>query len=53
MVENTDWYNVFDGNTSKFICQVGVERGKEPVMHDPRIGGSGCVIWQKTDEKIG
>lgn len=39
------YYNVFDSNY-KFIAQVGIQEGKEPVMYDPRINGDGNVIWQ-------
>ena len=41
-----NYYNVFDGETLEYICQVGTTE-KEPKIYDPRIKGNGNVIWQK------
>jgi hypothetical protein len=45
------WYNVFDGVTLKFICAITGD-SENPDISDPRINGSGNVIWQKADENL-
>ena len=46
MIATTKWFRVFDGETLKHICDFGCT-GEEPRHYDPRIGGSGNVIWQE------
>lgn len=46
---NKVWWNVFDADTHKFICGVR-DDAENPHMYDPRIGGSGNVIWQIADQ---
>lgn len=42
--ENITWFRVFDGETLQHLCDLGTTN--PDYVYDPRIGGSGNVIWQ-------
>ncbi len=42
------WYNVYDAGTLQYICSVSGDP-ENPECYDPRINGSGEVVWQKAD----
>lgn len=51
--ENLIWFRVFDADTFKHICDVRAEADADkcPLYpYDPRIGGSGNVIWQEAPD---
>lgn len=49
------FFRVFDAETHAYICDVSgeTEDGVTPLHpYDPRIGGSGNVIWQAAPDKL-